>query len=226
MTLSGKLNMIPIIFIIVIAWAATGCFPSMLNRNVVVSKSSRMVGVNRVAVITRINVHLPREVRSKYMGRLKRSVANAIYNSGAFDQVYLYDAPPKRNATEHRVFVDVSLEPNYKSEFDWFVTWPAIYPMSCYWPIQHKKGVMHVKAITRLYDEKGDISKLEVKASKPFDIYIYGFVRTGPMEVSLQTAYQKVLQNLSESMGAVDIDRKKTKPSSIKESIKESKDKS
>jgi len=90
------------------------------------------------------------------------------------------------------------ITPKESHQFNWWVTWPAIYPMPFYWPFQPKKGEISVAMDSRVYDHTGDlVAHYEAYDSHPFSVTFYGFFHNGNARAILGACYKSVFEHIT-----------------------------
>lgn len=86
----------------------------------------------------------------------------------------------------------------YDDEFNWWITWPAIYPMIGYWPFQQRKGRITVEATFTLSGKNGQARQrfTSTKLASQ-DLLIYGFFRTSAMESVVRQNIAEVMRDIA-----------------------------
>jgi hypothetical protein len=99
------------------------------------------------------------------------------------------------------VVMDAEVSPREEGEFNWSVSWPAVYPMPFYWPVQSKHGTVSVSIESAFFDQNGTrILDLRGEKTNDYKITFYGFFRTKPAEDQLRQSYQDALAALIQKM--------------------------
>ena len=188
--------------VLILCLLALGCGAGALQSRVNIDSSLSRGRGELIAVISRVRLSPSGEISAnapdpRLLGELKKAAGTAVANSGKFSRVYMERNPPLSRG-EKLVFMDIDILSSIKSEFDWSLTWPALYPMTCYWPLQVRKGTIKVTMKASLYDESGkSLGSMSVTVSRKFNIQFYGFFRVGPMEIALVRGYEDALNEFS-----------------------------
>ena len=97
------------------------------------------------------------------------------------------------------------ITPQEEHTFDWRISWPAIYPMPLYWPLQSKMGSVSVKLRCDFYDNNGKhIITLNSSYGEEYSVRFYGFFLSGDAKKKLMKCYEKVFEQISFKMIGVD----------------------
>ncbi|MCB1194045.1 MAG: hypothetical protein H7A23_26865 [Leptospiraceae bacterium] len=102
--------------------------------------------------------------------------------------------------------VDIDIDPVYKEKIFWWLTWPAIYPFSGFWPIQIISADFHLSIRVKIYDKSGlRQNSIEVDDSFQDTIVFYGFYRTSPFERRIQESYKKTYYQIATKLSDKEI---------------------
>ncbi|MBU1172880.1 MAG: caspase family protein [Proteobacteria bacterium] len=123
-----------------------------------------------------------------------------IYNKNFFNNVLSSDNN-NREGNPDALRMKVVVRPKENHTFDWRFTWPAVYPMPFYWPVQYKKGTVAVELQCEVFDNNGSlITQLDTSHSEDYLTKIYGFFRTADAESKLVTCYESVFATLADKI--------------------------
>ncbi len=125
-----------------------------------------------------------------------------IYNKNFFKNVLA--SGEKRNSDNDRgLRIKVIATPRESHKFNWLITWPAIYPMPLYWPVQYKKGEVSVHIKCEVYNSTGDlIANIETNHSKEYIVQFYGFFSNGDAKEKLKICYESVFASMADKIVA------------------------
>lgn len=134
--------------------------------------------------------------QERFKAVLISHVAKSHYFKSVQDRAQANPSPGSRH-----VVMDVEVTPQEAGEFNWAISWPAVYPMCFYWPIQSKHGNVSVEIEATFFDQ-GGTRLLDLRGAKKdeYQITFYGFFRTGPAEERLKACYQDALAELIKKM--------------------------
>jgi TolB-like protein len=173
----------------------TGCSAGLLTRRIDVQQLARPSTSNTTA---QVNVQF-RPVSTSpggdmYLSDLEKSIRNGIFNSGQFKEVLLQNESRKQ---DHDVFFEVTVIPRDNGRTKWAISWPAVYPMCLYWPLQQKEGYAEVLLNIKVITPDKPVQEFSIKKDTFYDIRFYSFFRTGPIEDALQKSYYDAIEDLS-----------------------------
>jgi len=96
-----------------------------------------------------------------------------------------------------------TISPKEEHKFNWLVTWPAIWPMPFYWPVQVKNGSVSVALRCEFYDDLGEhITTLSSEKSAKYSIPIYGFFKTKKAEDELRRCYESAFEEMASKISS------------------------
>jgi len=191
-----------IILTLVLWLTVINCTANLLNQNVIVRKSQKLPSSNNSAVLSSFqffsgNAPSLKLFRNEYQQSLKNSIVSSIYNSGLFNKVLVKDNRAKEIDQSNTFFFDVRFSIFENSSFNWWSTWPAVYPLPGYWPVQSKSGSVKVIVDVNVFKGKSMLKPIHLEENLPFDITFYGFYRTSPIEKIAEKLYYNSLSSLS-----------------------------
>jgi hypothetical protein len=109
-----------------------------------------------VAVISRLDIQSD-EFSESTMKSINNAVLAAMYNTGNFEEVYFGKLP--EDLSKIPTYIEIVLNTTHVDSINWWVLWPAVFPMPLYWPIQMINGQVNVSLSTKLFiDGKNSIS--------------------------------------------------------------------
>lgn len=189
------------------------CTANLMNQEILVSKQEKKNTSTLEAVIIKIDF---RNTNSENINLdsysvFKKSLLASVYNSQIFQDVTLVQERIKRDP-ENTVYIDFMIQPIesgeygrlYNSSFNfWWVMWPSIYPLTLYFPIQVKSGLVEV-IIRANIDYKGSNKTIFIKKSIKYNIFLYAYFMTDPIETALKKTYEKSLNELTLKLKEID----------------------
>ena len=92
------------------------------------------------------------------------------------------------------LILDLVLRPTFKDDYNWWWTWPAVYPSSGYWPVQWRLGNYDVSIEYRILDSNQRLlveDTVEVQGEE--SVIIYGFFRTSPFERMIYRSNKEIV---------------------------------
>ncbi|MCB9480296.1 MAG: caspase family protein [Desulfobacteraceae bacterium] len=127
---------------------------------------------------------------------LKNSVANAIKSSGLYNSVE-FGMENISNRVDYRSIDKYNIEIllNNNASYNWYVAWPAIYPMPLYWPVQPYKGTVSVEMDVELIRGNKKVNRKILKDGF-HQTNLYGFFRKGEAEKKMQSICYDSLNEL------------------------------
>ncbi len=148
---------------------------------------------------------------------LKTSVFNApiyigkfeVFKSNSLQETKAWKATLKSVIKNNRAFseikdgeefqpdsyiLDVEISPDYKEEYNYWWTWPAIYPFPGYWPVQIRKAEYTVRIATTISRSNKILFQSKLEQSGQENIYIYEFYRTSEIEEMVENTNLVILE--------------------------------
>ncbi|TGM37825.1 LBF_2127 family putative lipoprotein [Leptospira biflexa] len=97
-----------------------------------------------------------------------------LQSSGIFSNVY---TELDSTITKDYYTIDVEMKTNYSDKYNWWYTWPAVYPFIGIWPIQYRIAEYTVEFKYKLYFNS-ELKKEEIISKKGnADEFLYGFYK-------------------------------------------------
>ncbi|HBS06088.1 MAG TPA: hypothetical protein DEA96_14065 [Leptospiraceae bacterium] len=108
--------------------------------------------------------------------------------------------------------LDLVFRPTYTNDYDWWWTWPAVYPLVGYWPVQIREGTYTASIEYRLLDRSQRLlAEDRVELREKESVGIYGFYRTKPVERMVYRTNQELalkwVQSVETSIRNLDLCR-------------------
>ncbi len=182
------------------------CSAGLLNGPIRVHKSSRTVSApDGRAEISRVEFRSSNIISppAHNVIGLKRAIRFALINSGKFSRVTF--GPPTTGPTEGvATEFEFLVRAEETSAIDWAWAWPAVYPMSGYWPVQPKSGTVKVSVEVRAFRKGRLVLEKTFVSEKQYSITIYGFYRTSPIERRILGCYEDALEDLARAVAQED----------------------
>lgn len=131
-----------------------------------------------------------------YAQNMKRSLAYFIAaRRGFVVKGELRDTAAELPTNYYVLDVDASL--GYDDSYNWWLTWPAAYPLSGYWPLQVRTGKIEVVLSGQVVDQSGrSLLKFERKRAAERTVYFYGFFRTGGFEDEMRSVTEQAFRDV------------------------------
>lgn len=89
--------------------------------------------------------------------------------------------------------LDITITPKYSDTYNYWWTWPAIYPMVAYWPVQIRETSYKVQCEYTLYKGAKLIATNTILEEADLTVEIYGFFRTGNVEKMIESTNLQVM---------------------------------
>lgn len=102
-----------------------------------------------------------------------------------FNKVSIPDENSKITADDYAI--DVTITPRYSDNYNYWWTWPAIYPMVAYWPVQIREHSYKVQFEYSLYKGSKLITSNTLQEEAEYTVEIYGFFRTANIEKMIES---------------------------------------
>ncbi|MDF3821593.1 hypothetical protein P3G55_16935 [Leptospira sp. 96542] len=98
--------------------------------------------------------------------------------------------------------LDVELRPYFEDHYNWWVTWPVIYPFTILWPFQYRFGKYEVELKYKLYKKDNLIKENSIKKEKTTNVLLYGFFKTREFERMIEEINLEMLESCTESINS------------------------
>lgn len=132
----------------------------------------------------------------------RATFASVIRSHRVFRTVQLLPKT-KDDLVEPYLTLDMEVRPKLEDGYNWWVTWPAVYPMTAYWPVQIRTAKYTVELMYRVVDENGqEILKETVTHESEKRIYFYGFFRASSFEGMIETANLEAMEACAKKLEA------------------------
>jgi hypothetical protein len=130
-----------------------------------------------------------------YEQSLKKSLGYYLAARRAFPVISeLPDTPDKLSA--EFLILDGEVTISFSDDYNWWVTWPAVYPMTGYWPLQIRRADLTVDSAFTLSGKTGQTYRsFTSKKQASHEVFFYGFFRTSPIEATFQQTMAEVLRD-------------------------------
>jgi TolB-like protein len=207
-------NGLLLLSILFLLQGVAGCSAGLLTRRIQVQPSGQTSPSGNTALVTiqfrAFSGHTPGD---KYLSDLEQSIRNGIFNSGQFREVHLKGEKTKQ---EYDIFFEVAVIPVDNGKIKWGISWPAVYPMPLYWPLQQKEGFAEVLLSVKVRTALDQINEFSIRKETPYYIHLYGFFRTGPIEDALQKSYYEAIDELTQKVREMSLEYAGTKTDELK----------
>ncbi len=137
---------------------------------------------------------------------LKNALRYALLNSNRFSRVRFRESPGLHPAG-HTTDFEFKIRAEEDGNFDWRISWPAVYPMTLYWPLQMKSGKVKVTLEADAYRGSQKVFSKAFSAEREYAITFYGFFRTSPIERESRAALEEALEALTRAVSQVDFEK-------------------
>ncbi|TGL01163.1 hypothetical protein EHQ43_18940 [Leptospira bouyouniensis] len=167
--------------------------PPTKNGNLSRAKTNLPVVIGRFEILS--------ADRGVYTDAWRMAWKGHLQSSGIFSNVHLELDP---EVTKEYYTIDVEMKTSYSDRYNWWYTWPAVYPFIAIWPIQYRIGEYTVEIKYKLFLNK-DLKKEDVIIKKGnTDEFLYGFFKVRNFhrmieETNLE-AVNVCLKNLEDSL--------------------------
>jgi TolB-like protein len=183
-------------WIFVLLHFLNGCAAGLLTRSIQVQRTGTPATNDNTALVTvQFRAFSGQGGGNLYLTDLENSIRNSIYNSGQFKEVRLKNESADK---DYSAFFEVTVVPSDNGKIRWGVSWPAVYPMPLYWPLQQKEGFAEVLLNVKVTTPGSPVQEFYVKKDTHYFIHFYSFFRTGPIEDALQASYYDAMDELSQ----------------------------
>ena len=175
-----------------------GCSAGMLTRKIQVQQAGKPAAYGNTALVTvQYRPTSGSHSGDIYLSDLENSVRNCIFNTGHFKEVQLKS---ESSDQDYDVFFEITVIPAENGRTKWGISWPAVYPMPLYWPLQQKEGYTEVLLNVKVITSDDAVKEFSIKKEAAYFIRFYSFFRTRPIEDALQKSYYEALDELTQKV--------------------------
>ncbi|PJZ46353.1 LBF_2127 family putative lipoprotein [Leptospira brenneri] len=100
--------------------------------------------------------------------------------------------------------IDVEMKSHYEDKYNWWYTWPALWPFTMVWPIQYRLAEYTVDFKYKLYKNKTLIKEETISKNGNTSEFLYGLFKVRNFQRMIEEtnleAVRTCIQNLSESL--------------------------
>jgi len=136
--------------------------------------------------------------RVLYVKAWQFTFKSILINNRIFSDVREFEKEEKPE--DGAYVIDIEVTPEYKEDYNYWLTWPAIYPMPAYWPLQVRTGNYSVNISYNIYQNNNIIIQSSIVEEDSYKINLYGFFRTQDFEKMIETTNLKALDKCSKDI--------------------------
>ncbi|MCT8333813.1 hypothetical protein NUH30_09025 [Leptospira sp. 85282-16] len=139
--------------------------------------------------------------RGVYTDAWRMAFKGHLTSSGIFQTVFT-ELDPK--TTSDYYTIDVEMKTDFQDKYNWWYTWPALWPLTGIWPIQFREAVYTVDFKYKLYKNKVLFKEETISKNGSTSEFLYGLYKVRNFhrmieETNLE-AVRTCIQNLSVSL--------------------------
>ncbi|PJZ37178.1 hypothetical protein CH354_08745 [Leptospira levettii] len=149
-----------------------------------IAKYPNQLYIGKFDIITHDRMRFVNSWRTVFIDHLK--------SARIFQKVSIPDLNSKITSEDYTI--DVTITPLYSNTYNYWWTWPAIYPLTFYWPVQIRDHFYKVQLDYNLYQGSKLIAKNTITEEAETTIEIYGFFRTANVEKMIETTNLMVME--------------------------------
>lgn len=191
-------------------WAAASAAITL----VALTASSCAVDIRQVPVATRETPKIWSDERPLYIGGVEirsadrkylnqawtTTLASVIRSRRIFKNVAKLPDDETPLGADYLV-LDIDVNATYDESYNWWVTWPAVYPAPGWWPFQVRTGTYKVTARYRLTGPGARaVTEGLIEHESSETLRFYGFFRTSALERMIETANLEVMHQCAEAV--------------------------
>ncbi|TGL79132.1 LBF_2127 family putative lipoprotein [Leptospira yasudae] len=150
-------------------------------------------------------INLAKSKETSYIGKFDVISAESYNLSGAWK--YTFKTILKQNRVFYEVLdlneaisfkngsyvLDVEVTPKYSDDYNYWWTWPSIYPFVGLWPAQVRTGEYEVRIDYTLLKADQVVKTGSILEKDSLTLYVYGMYRTTDFEEMIETANLKAI---------------------------------
>ncbi len=91
--------------------------------------------------------------------------------------------------------MDIDIKPSIEEGYNWWWTWPALYPLPIYWPLQIRRVQYEISIFYSIFDvnNKEIINNKFIKKEES-EVEVYGFFNIGIFEQMIERVNLEVME--------------------------------
>ncbi|MCW7463797.1 LBF_2127 family putative lipoprotein [Leptospira limi] len=154
--------------------------------------------INQAVYIGKFEVYTSDSVN--YTKAWKYTFKSILKNNRVSNQVLDVSNDRIVNEEVDKYLFDIEVYPNLESNFNMWKTWPAIWPMTGYWPLQVRNVTYEVKLLCKMSVNGIEKANTELIENAKKTVEIYGFYRTSEIESMIEVANLKVMDRCAKEI--------------------------
>ena len=122
--------------------------------------------------------------RIDFLRAWQYSFKSSLRNNRVFSEIKILSDSDTLNPDS--LILDIEIYPRFDDTYNYWWTWPAIYPFVGYWPIQKRTGNYEITINYIISKNKNILVQSSITESKSTEVEIYGFYRTSEFESMIE----------------------------------------
>ena len=186
-----------LMLLVILVFAFSGCAVKLTSFPESQEVSKVEPSTNLKLYVGSVNVRgLPTAISDDEREQIKEVFISHIDKAHFFKSVQNLSMKSKTDKGDY-IIVDADFTPRDEGGYNWWATFPAVYPMPAYWPLQIREGKVSVDIACTVYKEKEDYKiNLSSNKSEDYKVKFYGFFKTKAIEDKLRKCYEDVMQDI------------------------------
>jgi hypothetical protein len=147
-----------------------------------------------------------------YIGKLEVFTAESYNLSAAWRYTFksilkhnrvfyeILDLNEQTKFQEGSYLLDLEIYPKYTDDYNYWWTWPNVYPFVGYWPVQIRTGKYEISIQYTISKDQIILKKGSVSENDNLTLYLYGTYRTSDFEKMIEISNLKVLDKCAKDI--------------------------
>ncbi|EOQ89871.1 hypothetical protein LEP1GSC202_1487 [Leptospira yanagawae serovar Saopaulo str. Sao Paulo = ATCC 700523] len=110
--------------------------------------------------------------RGVYTDAWRKSFKGHLQSAALFSNVITELEP---NSIKEFYTIDIEMKTNYDDKYNWWISWPALWPFTAIWPIQYRIGEYSVEFQYKLFLNQNLVKEETIVKKGNALEYLYGF---------------------------------------------------
>jgi hypothetical protein len=136
--------------------------------------------------------------RIEFLRAWQYSFKSSLRNNRVFSEIK--NLSDSETVSSESLILDVEIYPTFNDSYNYWWTWPAIYPLVGYWPVQKRTGNYDITINYQISKNKNILVQSSIIESKSMEIEIYGFYRTSEFESMIENTNLLILDKCSKEI--------------------------
>lgn len=138
--------------------------------------------------------------REIFLQAWKASFKHSLKNNHSYLEIF--DSTEDSITNKNLLILDIEIYPKLKDEYNWWLTWPAAYPLSGWWPLQIRNADYEVEIRYVLYKNNKVLKQENRVKFGSHTVFFYGFFRTIDIEKMIELTNLGIIDECAKAIAS------------------------